>query len=131
MGKQLNSTSDSDLQELLYQVVRYQDIRPVFQPIVSLRDGTLLGYEALSRGPAGTPLENPEALFHVAQQCNLLWNLEMVCHAKALRAIQGQSQNIKWFFKCQPHCDSGLKIQRRLYQRPAGPVQHCAGNHCF
>lgn len=32
-----------------------------FQPIVSLANGSILGYEALSRGPEG--LESPDALF--------------------------------------------------------------------
>lgn len=38
-------------------------LRPVFQPIGSLLTGDIFGYEALIRGPAGTPLESPIALF--------------------------------------------------------------------
>lgn len=38
-------------------------LRPVFQPIGSLVTGEIFGYEALIRGPAGTPLESPIALF--------------------------------------------------------------------
>lgn len=36
----------------LMRIIRDEAITPVFQPIVSLRDGSVLGYEALSRGPA-------------------------------------------------------------------------------
>ena len=42
------------------------DLRPVFQPIVDLRDGAVVGYEALARGPVGTAWENPAALFQAA-----------------------------------------------------------------
>ncbi len=35
----------------------------VFQPIVDFGDGAILGYEGLIRGPSGTPLESPAALF--------------------------------------------------------------------
>jgi hypothetical protein len=41
------------------------DIRIVFLPM-SLCGTARSGYEALSRGPAGTPLQNPDALFGVA-----------------------------------------------------------------
>jgi EAL domain-containing protein (putative c-di-GMP-specific phosphodiesterase class I)/GGDEF domain-containing protein len=34
-----------------------------FQPIIDFDDGAILGYEGLIRGPAGTPLEAPFALF--------------------------------------------------------------------
>ncbi|RBQ56578.1 diguanylate cyclase, partial [Burkholderia contaminans] len=35
----------------------------VFQPIVDLGSGTVVGYEGLIRGPHGTDLEPPAALF--------------------------------------------------------------------
>ena len=35
-------------------------IRTEFQPIISLKDGSILGYEALSRGPEHSPLEKPK-----------------------------------------------------------------------
>ena len=33
----------------LNQIIDYKQIRTAFQPIVSLRDGSVLGHEALSR----------------------------------------------------------------------------------
>ncbi len=76
----------SALQKLLDRVIRNGEIQTVFQPIVSLRDGSVLGYEALSRGPAGTPLQNPDALFGVAAECGRLWDLERLCRKKALES---------------------------------------------
>jgi len=52
-------------------LIAQRQLRAVFQPIVDLEDGAILGYEGLIRGPAGSPLETPAALFAraLAEQC--------------------------------------------------------------
>ncbi|WP_132040351.1 hypothetical protein [Caldanaerobacter subterraneus] len=40
----------------------------MFQPVVSLFDGEVVGYEALTRGPEGTIFYNPEVLFEEAKK---------------------------------------------------------------
>lgn len=67
------------------QILKDKMITPVFQPIVSLRDGSILGYEALSRGPKGK-FESPVALFEAANTHDKLWKLEQICRTKALEA---------------------------------------------
>ncbi len=47
-----------------------------FQPIVDLRKGAILGYEALTRGPAGTPFHKPLELLAIAHRSGLLIALE-------------------------------------------------------
>ena len=66
MSKNIWTSDKEYLKELLQDIIRKRDVRLVFQPIVSLRDGSVLGYEALSRGPVGSELENPEHMFAVA-----------------------------------------------------------------
>lgn len=110
MEEQLYCALNGDLQELLHQVIRYEDIRPVFQPIISLRDGAVLGYEALSRGPRGTQLEDPETLFTVAQKCDLLWSLELLCHSKALSAMGNLNQKAKLFLNVNPNVIQDAKF---------------------
>jgi EAL domain-containing protein (putative c-di-GMP-specific phosphodiesterase class I) len=45
------------------------DLRPVFQPIVDLRDGAVVGYEALMRsGPEGGDLHGAEAMLEAARR---------------------------------------------------------------
>lgn len=44
---------DRDLREELDRIIDGKRIRTVFQPIVSLRDGSVLGHEALSRMTCG------------------------------------------------------------------------------
>lgn len=57
----------------LDEILEHEKIRTVFQPIVSMADGSILGYEALSRGPEG--LESPDALFSIARDFGKLREL--------------------------------------------------------
>jgi EAL domain-containing protein (putative c-di-GMP-specific phosphodiesterase class I) len=59
---------------------------PVFQPIIALSSGEVVGYEALARGPAGSPLESPGALFPAAVAENLTLDLDWACRERAVRA---------------------------------------------
>ncbi|WP_042338405.1 EAL domain-containing protein [Paraburkholderia ferrariae] len=60
-------------------------LRAVFQPIVDFEDGAILGYEGLIRGPAGSPLETPAALFAQAFEEGCTTSLE---HAAARTCIE-------------------------------------------
>ena len=64
------ATGTPDRQEFL-DLLHNQQITSVLQPIISLRDGAVFGYEALGRGPAGTVLENPETLIQCALEKRL------------------------------------------------------------
>ncbi|OCL28084.1 hypothetical protein U472_02485 [Orenia metallireducens] len=75
---------DKILLEDLKKVIDNKSIRTLFQPIIDLKDGQILGYEALSRGPEGSELESPYKLFNLARKHNMLFTLEQVCREKAL-----------------------------------------------
>ena len=78
---------ETELEKHLANIIQKEDILTVLQPIISLRDGAILGYEALSRGPEGSPLYNPDALFGVAAESGKLWELEQLCRTKALETV--------------------------------------------
>ena len=59
-------------------------IRSVYQPIVDLRSGDTLGYEALARGPEDSSLRSPDALFPAARTEGRLDELDWTCRASAL-----------------------------------------------
>lgn len=59
----------------------------VFQPIVDFESGGILGYEGLIRGPAGTPLESPGALFEQAAREGLSVELEHAAAATCAAAF--------------------------------------------
>ena len=61
-------------------------VRAVFQPIVSLDDTHVLGYEALARGPEGTRLERPDILFAQARTEGRLAELDWACRVAAVTA---------------------------------------------
>ncbi len=86
----------------LESILKNENVKPVFQPIISLRDGSILGYEALSRGPAGTPLQNPDTMFSVARECGKLWELELLCRSKALESVYKQNTPISLFLNVNP-----------------------------
>ena len=67
--------------------LEHKYLRPVFQPIGSLATGDILGYEALIRGPAGTPLESPVALFAEAARAGALVRMERLAARTAIAAF--------------------------------------------
>lgn len=55
------------------ELIARRALSAVFQPIIDFENGAILGYEGLIRGPAGTPLEAPFALFSqaLAEGCTI------------------------------------------------------------
>ena len=54
--------------QLLDEMLSAGSLRTFFQPILDLHRGRIYGYEALTRGPAGSPLESPIPLFDLARR---------------------------------------------------------------
>lgn len=70
----------------LEYIIENKQIKTVFQPIISLVDGDILGHEALSRITCSSIIENIEALFKAAEDYKCLWELESLCRIKAFEA---------------------------------------------
>ena len=77
------SASDSDA-AAVQRVLRDRLVTPLFQPIVELATGAVVGVEALARGPAGTALELPDQLLAAAAAAGLLGAIDMLCAERAL-----------------------------------------------
>ena len=73
----------------LAQLLGDAGLDAVYQPIASLNDGAMFAHEALIRGPQGSPLHSPAALFEAAGLEDLDLELESVC---AVRAMRGWGQ---------------------------------------
>ncbi len=65
--------------EGLKEILSARRLRAVWQPVLALRDRRVFGHEALIRGPAGSDLEMPDALFTVAREGDMLLELENLC----------------------------------------------------
>lgn len=74
------------LKDDLEYIIESKQIKTVFQPIISLRDGSVLGHEALSRSTCDSLIENTDILFKAAGFHNKLWELELLCRTTALEA---------------------------------------------
>jgi EAL domain-containing protein (putative c-di-GMP-specific phosphodiesterase class I)/GGDEF domain-containing protein len=68
-----------ELYEHLKGIISEKQLKAVFQPLCRLADGAIMGYEALIRGPQGSPLERPDALFAVSHQNDMDVELESLC----------------------------------------------------
>lgn len=74
----------------LEKIIGERSIRTLLQPIVSMADRRLLGYEALSRGPQESSLEYPDALFDTAHHCARTTEIELLCAELALQRTRGK-----------------------------------------
>jgi len=70
--------------ESLDAVIEAQKIVTLYQPIVDLRSRRILGHEAFSRGPAGSPFEDASSLFSLAERTGRLVNVECLCRNRAI-----------------------------------------------
>ncbi|MBF0552566.1 MAG: GGDEF domain-containing protein, partial [Deltaproteobacteria bacterium] len=73
-----------------------------YQPIFDMTSGCIMGWEALSRGPDGTPFRSPLMLFDLAEQLGLLFALERVCREKAIANLGRISNGQKLFLNIHP-----------------------------
>ncbi|WP_067508492.1 EAL domain-containing protein [Actinoplanes sp. TFC3] len=84
------------------EVIDARAVTPVFQPLVDLASGVTVGYEALSRGPAGTAWESPVALFTAARAAGRDSELDWVCRAAAYRAALASGLDVALFVNMEP-----------------------------
>ena len=69
------------------------EFHPVFQPIVALSTGDVLGYEALTRFEDGA---RPDRRFAEAGAVGLQADLEIACTLKAIRAVERTLPACRW-----------------------------------
>jgi len=69
---------------LLQEIILRGALHSVYQPIVDLATGGVFGFEGLARGPRDSTLETPTALFSVADQVDLTFELDRACLRSAL-----------------------------------------------
>lgn len=87
----------------LYKILSTKSINTVFQPIVSLKDGSIFAYEALSRITLPQCDLNIEELFHISEHQNKLWELEKLCRTKALKNAVHKPKDTKLFINVDPN----------------------------
>lgn len=61
------------------ELISARRLHGVFQPILDMHSGKYFAFEALIRGPLGSPLHSPQALFDCARQLNMTCQFEHLC----------------------------------------------------
>ncbi|MBU1330055.1 MAG: EAL and GGDEF domain-containing protein [Gammaproteobacteria bacterium] len=86
----------------LGHILAHAELSSLFQPIVSLSEQRILGYEALTRGPSNSPLHSPINLFAVARQAGRLSELELACRKSACKRFSELKLGGKLFLNVSP-----------------------------
>ena len=82
------------IKEDFLDILENQRIKPVFQPIISLRNGEIIGYEALSRITEPKTICSSDELFRLAGLYGKLWELEQLCRRKILEKYHENADEI-------------------------------------
>lgn len=112
MSNSIVNISNYKEMEELENILNNKNISTVYQPIVSLLDGRIIGYEALSRGPIDSPLQSPDKLFKAAQIYNKTWELEQLCRIKAIERAANIEKNKYLFINVDPHIFKDEKFKK-------------------
>jgi EAL domain-containing protein (putative c-di-GMP-specific phosphodiesterase class I) len=86
----------------LFELVIARRVTSVYEPIVEVASRTVYGYEALARGPEGSELHSPLALFATATEQDLLFQLDCLCRQSGLRGARDLPGGAKLFLNVRP-----------------------------
>lgn len=113
MGSSVEQAESKDLlEEQFLNVLSTEQITTVFQPIVSLRDGSVYGYEALSRGPQNSEMQSPVLLFEYAKIYEKTWDLEFLCRVNAIKSFHKLQTKLKLFLNVNPQIIHDQKFKQ-------------------
>lgn len=101
-------------------------LHAVYQPIFDLAQGRHFACEALIRGPAGTALHTPDALFDAATRANLTHELEWLAVETALTQFASQQSSLRLFLNMSIGClhasrDRFTDVRRQLLRLGVAP----------
>ncbi|SFC37933.1 diguanylate cyclase (GGDEF) domain-containing protein [Marinospirillum celere] len=86
----------------LQQILQQRRLISLYQPIVDLRQRSIHGWEALSRGPFESQLHHPLALFQQAREEDLLVALEQLSKERAIEGFAHQALPGRLFLNVSP-----------------------------
>ena len=83
-SEQVDDQKRAAMSEAVARVVDERALRPVFQPLVDLKTGRVMGFEGLIRPAPGSEFANPAALFAAAEIGGRVVDLDLACLAVVL-----------------------------------------------
>ena len=88
--------------EIPVSLIKRRDVRVIFQPIVHLKTGEVLGYEALGRSTHAVLNLKPAELFRLAEQCRLAPELSRLFQNVAVEEATRLPGNTQVFLNLHP-----------------------------
>lgn len=88
----------------LLEILLHKRLSAVFQPIISMHEGRIAGYEGLIRGPSDSHLHSPVNLFSVAKKNGLTLEVERLCRQVVLGSFARLGLPGKLFLNVSPDC---------------------------
>jgi EAL domain-containing protein (putative c-di-GMP-specific phosphodiesterase class I) len=94
---------------MLRGLIESGGLHSAYQPIVDIRSLAVVGYEALARGPEGSPLATPAALFRSARRSGQLAELDRACRESAIQGAwsSGLGAGVALFVNIEPDAVNG------------------------
>lgn len=93
---------DAMLLPRLIEILEQRQLNALFQPIINMQRGEIVGYEGLIRGPSDSPLHSPLNLFKVARTNNLSVEVEHMCRRVVLERFAELKLPGKLFLNVSP-----------------------------
>ncbi len=117
----------SESAQELDRIIQAKAISTVYQPIIRLSDQAVIGYEALSRGPAGTPYESPELLFEISYASEMTYELDRLCQRTAMKVAAANLGGAALFLNASPLSFLHRKFSARQFRKSAAAAGYEPG----
>jgi diguanylate cyclase (GGDEF)-like protein len=98
----ITAALNSYMPDQLSDIINKKQISVLFQPVIEMKGDLVVGHEGLVRGPAGTPLEYPDALFQTARTAGKVTDLDLLCIELVVAAAQEFRKGMKLFINIYP-----------------------------
>ena len=93
----------TEVKKQFNEIIEKELVYPVYQPIISLQDGKLMGYEALSRISVDSPEFSIEEMFQISEKLNKVWELEELCRKKSIENAKECPKGVKLYINVNPN----------------------------
>ena len=100
-----------DLLAEFRQLVEKPLLRAVYEPIVDITNGDVLGWESLARGPENEYFRSPQVMFDFAEEVGALFDLESTCREQAICGLGTLQSTQKLFLNIHPKTLSDPNFQ--------------------
>lgn len=99
----------------LKEIIETEAVRTLVHPMLSLDDFSVVGYEALSRGPEATEFERPDKLFKAAYDSDMVVRLERLCRKRALEAAKMLPAGRLMFINVEPEAVADPELREVVF----------------